>query len=64
MESLLAHAKTLSVEEFLCVCIDLEHFDDVFSLARRYPQICNARESSAKRLGLSFSFIGKKISDS
>jgi TatD DNase family protein len=39
MESLLAHAKTLSVEEFLCVCIDLEHFDDVFSLARRYPQI-------------------------
>jgi TatD DNase family protein len=31
MESLLAHAKTLSVEEFLCVCIDLEHFDDVFS---------------------------------
>jgi TatD DNase family protein len=39
MESLLAHAKTLSVEEFLCVCIDLEHFDDVFSLARQYPQI-------------------------
>jgi TatD DNase family protein len=24
---------------FLCVCIDLEHFDDVFSLARQYPQI-------------------------
>jgi TatD DNase family protein len=21
-----------SVEEFLCVCIDLEHFDDVFSV--------------------------------
>jgi TatD DNase family protein len=39
MESLLAHAKTLSVEEFLCVCIDLEHFDDVFSLAKKYPQI-------------------------
>ncbi|MBA5248507.1 MAG: TatD family deoxyribonuclease [Gammaproteobacteria bacterium] len=39
MESLLAHAKTLSVEEFLCVCIDLEHFEDVFSLAKKYPQI-------------------------
>ncbi|SMN11966.1 Putative deoxyribonuclease YcfH [uncultured Candidatus Thioglobus sp.] len=39
MESMLAHAKTLSVEEFLCVCIDLEHFDDVFSLAKKYPQI-------------------------
>lgn len=39
MESLLEHAKTLSVEEFLCVCINLEHFDDVFSLAKKYPQI-------------------------
>lgn len=39
MESLLAHAKTLSVEEFLCICVDLEHFDDVFSLAKKYPQI-------------------------
>ena len=39
MESLLAHAKTLSVEEFLCVCIDLEHFNNVFSLAKKYPQI-------------------------
>ncbi|CAB9541128.1 Uncharacterized metal-dependent hydrolase YcfH [Bathymodiolus brooksi thiotrophic gill symbiont] len=39
MESLLAHAKTLSVEEFLCVCIDLEHFEGVVSLARKYPQI-------------------------
>lgn len=39
IQSVLAHAKTLSVEEFLCVCIDLEHFDDVFSLAKKYPQI-------------------------
>lgn len=39
MERLLAHAKTFSVEEFLCVCINLEHFDDVFSLAKKYPQI-------------------------
>jgi TatD DNase family protein len=39
MDSLLAHAKTLSVEEFLCVCIDLDHFEDVFSLAKKYSQI-------------------------
>ncbi|TEU21842.1 MAG: TatD family deoxyribonuclease [Gammaproteobacteria bacterium] len=39
MESMLAHAKELSVEEFLCVCIDLEHFDDVFSLAKAHDQI-------------------------
>ncbi|RUM81128.1 MAG: DNAase [Candidatus Thioglobus sp.] len=39
MESMLAHAKDLSVEEFLCVCIDLEHFDDVFSLAKSHQQI-------------------------
>jgi TatD DNase family protein len=39
VESVLAHAKELSVTQFLCVCIDLEHFDDVFSLAKKYPQI-------------------------
>lgn len=39
MERVLAHAKTLSVAEFLCVCIDLEHFDDVLSLAKKHPQI-------------------------
>ncbi len=39
MESLLAHAKTLSVEQFLCVCIDLEHFSDVLDLAKNHPQI-------------------------
>jgi TatD DNase family protein len=39
MESMLAHAKDLSVEEFLCVCIDLEHFEDVFSLAKAHQQI-------------------------
>ncbi|WP_428095758.1 TatD family hydrolase [Candidatus Thioglobus sp.] len=39
VESMLAHAKELSVTEFLCVCIDLEHFDDVFSLAKKHPQI-------------------------
>ncbi|WP_428086862.1 TatD family hydrolase [Candidatus Thioglobus sp.] len=39
VERMLAHAKELSVTEFLCVCIDLEHFDDVFSLAKKHPQI-------------------------
>jgi TatD DNase family protein len=39
VESMLTHAEELSVKEFLCVCIDLEHFDEVFSLAKKYPQI-------------------------
>ncbi len=39
IQSMLAHAKELSVEQFLCVCIDLEHFDDVFSLAKEYDLI-------------------------
>ena len=39
IESMLAHAQELSVKEFLCVCIDLEHFDDVFSLAKNHASI-------------------------
>lgn len=39
VESVLAHAKELSVMQFLCVCIDLEHFDEVLFLAKKYPQI-------------------------
>ncbi len=39
IESMLAHAKELSVVEFLCVCIDLEHFDEVLSLAKAHKQI-------------------------
>ncbi|WP_024792068.1 TatD family hydrolase [Candidatus Ruthturnera calyptogenae] len=39
VERMLAHAKELSVTQFLCVCIDLEHFDEVFSLAKNYQQI-------------------------
>ena len=39
IESMLAHAQELSVKEFLCVCIDLEHFDDVFSLAKKHASI-------------------------
>jgi TatD DNase family protein len=34
-----ADADEMSVKEFLCVCIDLEHFDDVFSLAKSHAQI-------------------------
>lgn len=39
VESMLAHANELSVKQFLCVCIDLENFDAVASLAKKYPQI-------------------------
>ncbi len=39
IESMLEHAKELSVKQFLCVCIDLEHFEDVFSLAKKHEQI-------------------------
>ena len=39
VDSMLAQAQELSVKEFLCVCIDLEHFDEVFSLAKNHAQI-------------------------
>ncbi len=39
VESMLAHAKGFSVEKFLCVCINLEDFDKVHSLAKKYTQI-------------------------
>ncbi|ALE52539.1 DNAase [Candidatus Thioglobus autotrophicus] len=39
IESMLAHANEMSVKEFLCVCIDLEHFDEVFSLAKNHTPI-------------------------
>ncbi|BBB23258.1 TatD DNase family protein [Abyssogena phaseoliformis symbiont OG214] len=39
VERMLAHAKGLSVTQFLCVCIDLEHFDEVLSLVKNYSQI-------------------------
>ena len=39
IESMLAHAGELSVNKFLCVCIDLEHFDQVHNLALEYPNI-------------------------
>ncbi len=39
VESVLAQAKDLSVTKFLCVCIDLENFDEVFSLAKNHQQI-------------------------
>ena len=39
VESMLSHAKELSVNQFLCVCIDLEHFDQVHSLALQHSNI-------------------------
>ena len=39
IKSMLAHAKDLSVTEFLCVCIDLEHFPDVHNLALEHESI-------------------------
>jgi TatD DNase family protein len=39
IESMLEHASELSVSKFLCVCIDLEHFNQVHDLALRYPNI-------------------------
>ena len=39
IESMLKHASEFSVDEFLCVCIDLEHFDEVHDLALSYPNI-------------------------
>lgn len=39
IESMLTHAGELSVNKFLCVCIDLEHFDQVHNLALEYPNI-------------------------
>jgi TatD DNase family protein len=36
---MLSHAKELSVNQFLCVCIDLEHFDQVHSLALQHSNI-------------------------
>ncbi|MBW5290501.1 MAG: putative deoxyribonuclease YcfH [Candidatus Ruthia sp. Asou_11_S2] len=39
VERMLVHAKELSVTQFLCVCIDLEHFDEVLSLAKNHSQI-------------------------
>ena len=39
IDSMLSHAKSFSVEVFLCVCINLENFDKVHSLAKKYKQI-------------------------
>ena len=39
VESMLSHASELSVTKFLCVCIDLEHFDQVHSLSLAHPNI-------------------------
>ncbi len=32
-------ARDSGVQHFLCVCIDLEHFDDILSIANKYPDV-------------------------
>jgi TatD DNase family protein len=39
LSDVINHAKTNDVAHMLCVCIDLEHFDDVLSIAKKYPFI-------------------------
>ena len=39
LKSMLKHAGDLSVTRFLCVCIDIEHFDEVHTLSKSYPNI-------------------------
>lgn len=39
IETMIAHAETLSVQQFLCVCIDLEHFQPILDLANNHPSI-------------------------
>jgi len=39
IESMLSHAKELSVDKFLCVCIDLENFNSVLNLAENFENI-------------------------
>lgn len=35
----LLHANELDVQHFLCVCITLDHFNDVLAIAKKYPNI-------------------------
>ena len=39
IDAMLKHASELSVKKFLCVCIDLEHFDQVHDLALAHSNI-------------------------
>jgi TatD DNase family protein len=39
IEAMLKHASDFSVTKFLCVCIDLEHFEEVHNLSKSYPNI-------------------------
>jgi TatD DNase family protein len=38
-DNIIASATASDVGRFLCVCIDLERFDDVLQIAKKYPQI-------------------------
>ena len=49
IESMLKHAGDLSVTKFLCVCIDLEHFDEVHNLVKILPQHLLFRWCSSNR---------------
>lgn len=40
LESALTSARDKGVGHFLCVCIDLEHFDDVLTIAKSHTDIC------------------------
>ena len=39
LQDVLDHAKSNDVAHMLCVCIDLEHFNDVIDIAKKYPYI-------------------------
>ena len=39
LSDVINHAKSNDVDHMLCVCIDLEHFNDVLSIAKKYPFI-------------------------
>ena len=49
IESMLRHASELSVSKFLCVCIDLEHFDQVHNLSLSLPKYILISWSSSNR---------------
>jgi TatD DNase family protein len=39
IETMLSHARQAGVSQFLCVCIDMEHFEDVHQIARNFDDV-------------------------
>jgi len=39
LNNALNEARKNGINHFLCVCIDLEHFDDIISIAQKYPDV-------------------------